>query len=77
MSYISVDPEAKSIRERYIRVAAIVIIIRLGIWNNCNVDDTNEKLRTLRHRLQRNVRCVIDLLFGMAPSPTVSTGQVS
>lgn len=51
MSYTSVDPEAKSIRERYIRVAAIVITIRLGTWNNCDVDTNDEKLRASRHQV--------------------------
>ena len=34
MSYVSVDPEAKSIREWCIRVAAIIITIKLGVSNN-------------------------------------------
>jgi len=34
MSYTSVDPEAKSTKERCIRVAAIVITIALGASNN-------------------------------------------
>ena len=37
VSYTSEDPEAKFTRERCIRVAAIVIMIRLGISNICGV----------------------------------------
>jgi len=73
MSYASVDLEgAESIRERCIRVAAIVITIRL-VWNNCDVDK-NEKPRPSCHRdrLQRNLRCVVDLLIGTTPSSMVS-----
>ena len=44
MSYTSVDPEVKSIKERCIRVAAIVITIKLGVSNNCDVE-MNEKPR--------------------------------
>ena len=44
MSYTSVDTVAKSTRERCIRVAAIVDTIRLGTWNNFDVD-TNKKPR--------------------------------
>ena len=35
MSYISVEPDAKSTRERYIRVATIDIIVNEGTWNIC------------------------------------------
>jgi ABC-type nickel/cobalt efflux system permease component RcnA len=38
-SYKSVTLEEKSARERYIRVAAIVIVITAGIWNIWNVLD--------------------------------------
>jgi hypothetical protein len=71
MSYTSVNPEVKSTRERCMRVAAIVITIRQGSSNNCHVE-MYEKRRASRHGLQRNVRWVIDLLFGTAPSPMVS-----
>jgi hypothetical protein len=33
MPYVSVNPETKSVRERYIRVAAIDIVISEGTWN--------------------------------------------
>jgi hypothetical protein len=33
--YMSVALEAKSVRERYIRVAAIVIVTTEGSWNIC------------------------------------------
>jgi hypothetical protein len=36
-SDISVDSDAKFARERYIRVAAMVITIIEGIWNICAV----------------------------------------
>lgn len=71
MSYTLVDPEVKSIKERCIRVAAIVITIKLGVSNNCDVE-MNEKQRASRRRLQRNVRRVMDRLLGTAPSPIVS-----
>jgi hypothetical protein len=66
MSYTSVNPEVKSTRERCMRVAAIVITIRLGSSNNCHAE-MYQKPRAFRHGLQRNVHCVIDLLFGTAP----------
>jgi len=33
LKYVSVNPETKSVRERYIRVAAIDIVISEGTWN--------------------------------------------
>jgi hypothetical protein len=38
MSYMSVVPDTKSDRMRYIRVAEIVIVITEGSWNICVVD---------------------------------------
>ena len=71
MTYTSVGPRAKSIRERCIRVVAIVITIKLGISNNCDVE-INENPRASRHRLQRNVRRVMALFHGTVPDPMVS-----
>jgi hypothetical protein len=36
MTYMLLDPEAKSTSERCIRVAAIAIVTIAGIWNPCN-----------------------------------------
>lgn len=70
MTYTS-GARAKSIRERCIRVVAIVITIKQGTSNSCDVE-TNEKHRASRHRSQRNVRRVMVLLHGTVPGPMVS-----
>jgi len=38
MSYMSVVPDTKSDKTRYIRVAEIVIVTTEGSWNICVVD---------------------------------------
>ncbi len=43
MSYASGDSEAKSTRERCIRVAAITIMIKLGVSNNCDIGRNEEQ----------------------------------
>jgi hypothetical protein len=43
------DPEAKSTRERCIRVAAIIIVIRQGVWNNWGAE-RNKKPRVSSHQ---------------------------
>jgi hypothetical protein len=37
ISDMSVDSDAKSARERYIRIAAMVIVVNEGTWNICVV----------------------------------------
>ena len=37
MPYNSEGPKFASVRERYIRVAAIDTVIRAGVWNNYNI----------------------------------------
>ena len=43
VSYMLEDPEAKSTRERCIRVAAIVMTITLGVSNVCGVKRNKER----------------------------------
>jgi hypothetical protein len=42
MSYTSGNPETKSASERWIRVAAIVIVISEGTWNICTAGRRKE-----------------------------------
>ncbi len=68
VSYTS--EEAKFTRERCIRGAAIVIMITPGVSNVCGVE-IFEKSRVSPHRLQRNVRGVVDLIIGADSSSMV------
>ena len=66
--------EAKFTRERCIRVAAIVIMITPGVSNICGVEKKREikSLPSENQRLQRNIRRVMDLIFGTESSPMIS-----
>jgi len=63
--------EAKFTRERCIRVAAIVIMITPGVSNICGAEK-NDKPRVSSQRLQRNIRRVMDLIFGIESSSMIS-----
>jgi hypothetical protein len=56
MSHISVALDAKSARERYIRVAPIVIVIKEGSWNICIIDEHETSL-TSYQRETYEVEC--------------------
>jgi hypothetical protein len=64
--------EANFTRERCIRVAAIIIMITPGNSNNWGVEKKKEKSRVSPQRLQRNIRCVMDLIFRRESSPMIS-----
>ena len=51
---VDVDPEAKSTRERCIRVAAIIIVIRPGVRRIC-VTERRKQLRVSPHRYNKDV----------------------
>jgi hypothetical protein len=65
------DPEAKFIRERCIRVAAISIMIWLGVSNICVVG-RNKKPRVFFHQMQQNVRCATELIFDIESGIIIS-----
>jgi hypothetical protein len=52
-----VDPPAKFNRERYVRVAAIVIVITEGSWNICVAKGPGPKHKSLPFEvIKKNVR---------------------
>jgi hypothetical protein len=65
--------EAKFTRQRCIRVAAIVIMIRPGVPNNCSVEtNKKKKSRAFPQRLQRNIRHAMDLIYGTKSRSMIS-----
>ena len=58
---MSVDPETKSDRERYIRVAAIDTVIREGNWNIYFTDG----IRASHEVINKNVRHSTNLMSKM------------
>lgn len=66
MSYMSVDLEAKSTKERCIQVAAIAIVIQAGGWNICvevSHGVSTSETRNLKVVTNKNARRRKDLIF--------------